>query len=194
MKNIVVYCGSNTGKDSVFVNGAKALGKEICQLGATLIYGGAKIGLMGCIADTVLESGGKVIGVIPKFLSSKEVAHDQITEIILVDTMHERKSKLYEMGDAFIAMPGGFGTFEELFEMLTWAQLGLHQKPIGVLNIDGYYDHLIAQISVLVQKGFVSEDNARMVLVASSAIELIEKMQNYVGVETKKWMEDVEQT
>ena len=194
MKNIVVYCGSKTGTEPIFIDGAKALGKKICELNVNLIYGGAKIGLMGCIADTVLESGGKVIGVIPKFLSSKEVAHDQITEIILVDTMHERKSKLFELGDAFIAMPGGFGTLEELFEMLTWAQLGLHQKPIGILNINGYYDHLIEQISVLVEKGFVSEDNARMVIVASTADDLIDKIQSYIPAETKKWMVDVEQT
>ena len=143
MKRIAVYCGSSPGTNVFYKSQALAVGKTLAKNKFGLVYGGAKIGLMGAVADGVLKSGGEVIGVLPIFLQSKEVAHENLTELILVKTMHERKTKMNELCDGVIALPGGFGTLEELFEMLTWSQLGLHKKPIGLLNTKGFYNPLI---------------------------------------------------
>ena len=156
MKRITVFCGSSVGTDSIYKTQAKIVGEALAKNNIELVYGGAKIGLMGAVADGVLSKGGKVTGVLPNFLRSKEIAHEQLTNLILVDTMHERKTRMNELCDGVIALPGGFGTLEELFEMLTWAQLGLHKKPIGILNIDGFYDTLIDLIQTMVSKGFGS--------------------------------------
>ncbi|MGB0424536.1 MAG: TIGR00730 family Rossman fold protein, partial [Flavobacteriales bacterium] len=159
----------------------------------SLIYGGAQIGLMGCIADAVLNNKGKAIGVIPDFLSIKEVKHTALSEMIVVDNMHERKHKMYELADAFIAMPGGFGTLEELFEMLTWGQLGLHQKPIGILNVDGYYNSLLDLLNQMVSSGLLKQNNCDLVLVDSSPEGLLLKMRNYSPPATDKWISDIDQ-
>src|SRR4030095_3484794 len=139
MKRITVFCGSSLGNGTNFRTQATLLGQVLAKRNIELVYGGANVGLMGAVADGVLSEGGKVIGVLPNFLKSKEIAHEQLTELILVDSMHERKTKMNELCDGVIALPGGFGTLEEFFEMLTWAQLGLHKKPIAILNIDGFY-------------------------------------------------------
>lgn len=192
MHSITVFCGSNSGTDPVFTTQAFALGQTLAQLNIRLVYGGAKIGMMGAVADGALSSGGKVIGVIPWFLRKKEVAHEHLTELIEVESMHERKMKMHDLSDGVIALPGGFGTLEELFEMLTWAQLGLHQKPIGILNIAGYYDALCAQIQSMTDQGFLKDSNRKMLLVSDRVEDLLAQMENYVAPEVGKWIEKEE--
>lgn len=192
MKRITVFCGSNSGTDPVFTTQAFALGQTLAQLGIGLVYGGAKIGMMGAVADGVLSGGGKVIGVIPWFLRKKEVAHESLTELIVVESMHERKMKMHELSDGVIALPGGFGTLEELFEMLTWAQLGLHKKPIGILNIAGYYDPLVGQLQMMAGQEFLKESHRKMLLVSNQIDDLLSQMENYVAPEVGKWIEKEE--
>lgn len=188
MKRITVFCGSSSGKEKVYEEQALLVGKTLAKQKIGVVYGGAKIGLMGAVANGALENGGEVIGILPVFLSSKEVAHDKLTQLILVDTMHERKTKMHELCDGIIALPGGFGTMEELFEILTWAQLGLHQKPIGLLNTNGFYSALLQMIEKMVQDGFLKELNRDMLLVSDTIDSLLEKMNNYQAPEVKKWI------
>jgi uncharacterized protein (TIGR00730 family) len=190
MKNITVFCGSSRGYESNFIVQAHLLGQTLAKRNFGLVYGGAKIGLMGAVADGALSEGGKVIGVLPHFLRSKEIAHEGLTELILVESMHERKIEMHELSDGVIALPGGFGTFEELFEMLTWAQLGLHKKPIGILNIDGFYDSLIIMIQTMVGKGFLKVMNQQMLLVSNDIDDLLDKMNNYVAPVVGKWIDE----
>lgn len=188
MKRITVFCGSSFGTDNYFELQAKELGKKLAFENIELIYGGANVGLMGAVANGTLQNSGKVIGVLPIFLKSKEIAHNELTELILVDSMHERKTKMNELCDGVIALPGGFGTLEELFEMLTWGQLGLHEKPIGILNINGFYDNLIVFLDDMVAKGFLKEINRKMVLIDEDIDELITKMKTYKAPITGKWI------
>lgn len=187
MKRITVYCGSSSGSDQAFKDKADKLGKALAQQNLELVYGGAKVGLMGAVADGVLNNGGKAIGVLPYFLKEKELQHQSLTEIILVETMHERKSKMSELGDGFIALPGGFGTMEELFEMLTWAQLALHRKPIAILNVDGYYDALLQFVDSMINGGFLKPEYKDMLLVSSDENDLLEQMKEYVAPKNDKW-------
>ena len=143
MKSIAVYCGSSAGTNPLYITQAQALAAAMVAQNLTLVYGGGRVGLMGTIADAVLALGGQVVGVIPDFLDAKELSHTGCTELHIVSSMHERKLMMADRADGFIAMPGGYGTLEELFEVLTWGQLGLHQKPVALLNVDGYYDHLL---------------------------------------------------
>jgi len=166
------------------------LGQTIGDRKANLIYGGAKIGLMGSVADGALSRGAKVIGIIPHFLKTIEVAHENLSELIIVQNMHERKRKMFEMCDSVIALPGGFGTMEELFEMLTWAQIGLHEKPIGILNISGFYDGLKGQIQRMVDGGFLKEVNADMLLMANAVPDLLKLMEEYHAAADAKWLDD----
>jgi len=188
LKNITVFCGSSNGNNPVFRETAYKLGAELASKGIGLIYGGAKVGLMGATADAVLAGGGKVIGVIPAFLKSVEIAHEKITELIVVTSMHQRKAKMDELSDGIIALPGGFGTLEELFEMLTWGQLGLHKKPVGILNTEGYYDSLIALTNQMVETGFLKQQNQEMLLVDDSITGLLNKMESYVPPLVGKWL------
>lgn len=188
MKRITVFCGSSFGTDSIFETTARDLGRKLASENLELVYGGANVGLMGAVADGVLEGSGKVIGVLPEFLRSKEIAHEGLTELILVNTMHERKTKMNELCDGVIALPGGFGTLEEFFEMLTWGQLGLHKKPIGILNINGFYNELVQFLNTMVNKGFLKEVNRDMVLVSDSIHDLLHQMQNYKASEVGKWI------
>lgn len=176
MKSIVVFCGSNTGLNPIYKSVAVQLGKYIADNNLRLVYGGGNIGLMGVIADTVLQSGGAVIGVIPGFLFDREVGHAGLTELILVDTMHQRKQKMCDLADAFITLPGGFGSMDELFEILTWKQLGLHNKPIGVLNVDGFYDPLIEMIMQMNNEKFVSDKNMELLITSNTIEDLFSKM------------------
>jgi len=194
MKRITVFCGSSPGTESIYEEQAYALGKTLAQRHIGLVYGGAKVGLMGAVANGVMENNGEAIGVLPHFLSSKEIAHEHLSELILVETMHERKTKMHELCDGVITLPGGFGTMEELFEMLTWAQLGLHQKPIGILNVNGFYDELIALIQTMVDNGFLKPVNQQMLLVDATIDGLLEKMQSYVAPEVAKWIKKKEET
>jgi len=188
MKRVTVFCGSSLGTDDIYRAQATLLGEALASHDMELIYGGANVGLMGAVADGVLKGGGKVIGVLPDFLRSKEIAHEHLTELIIVETMHERKTKMNELCDGVIALPGGFGTLEEFFEMLTWAQLGLHKKPIAVLNVDGFYDDLIIFIQKMVDKGFLKEANQQMLVVSDNIPDLLNKMKNYVAPAVAKWI------
>jgi uncharacterized protein (TIGR00730 family) len=188
MKRIVVFCGSSMGTDAVYASKAFALGETLAKQNIELVYGGAKVGLMGKVADGVLRHGGKVIGVLPGFLKEKEIAHDGLTELVLVESMHERKMKLNELGDGVIALPGGFGTLEEFFEMLTWAQLGLHKKPVALFNMDGFYDSLITLVQTMVDKGFLKEINRNMLLVSNTIEDLLHQMNDYVAPAVGKWI------
>jgi uncharacterized protein (TIGR00730 family) len=190
MKKITVFCGSSMGDQANFETMATGLGTLLAKHHMGLVYGGAKVGLMGAVANGCLAAGGQVVGVLPRFLGSKEIAHDGLTELIWVDSMHERKTRMFELCDGFIALPGGFGTLEELFEILTWAQLGLHQKPIGLLNIDGYYDHLIAMIANMVHQGFLKQINQDMLLVGNTAQDLLLQMEHYTAPLVGKWINE----
>ena len=188
MKSITVFCGSSYGNETMYEQQAALLGKTLAQKEITLVYGGASVGLMGAVANAALEAGGKVIGVIPRFLNSKEIAHIGLTELILVDSMHERKAKMSELCEGVITLPGGFGTMEELFEMLTWAQLGLHQKPIGLLNTGGYYDALNYLVKTMEEQGFLKPVYREMLLVKEDIEDLLEQMKNYQAPEVPKWI------
>lgn len=188
MKSITVFCGSSCGTDHLFTEQAELLGKTFAQNNIQLIYGGANVGLMGAVADGVLNAGGKAIGVLPHFLQSKEIAHPNLTELILVENMHERKTKMNDLCDGVIMLPGGYGTLEEFFEMITWAQLGLHQKPIAVLNVGGFYDDLINLVQNMVDKGFLKPINQEMLLISDDIEMLLEKMQNYEAPTVGKWI------
>lgn len=187
MKNIAVFCGSNTGESPVFKQAAYELGSKLAENNIGLVYGGAKVGLMGAVADGVLENGGRAVGVLPNFLKEKELAHSRLSDIILVETMHERKAKMYEMSDGIITMPGGFGTLDETFEFLTWGQLSLHCKPTGLLNIGGYYDKLIEFIDVSIKNGFVKPEYQDLYVVDNDIDNLILQMKNYNPPLNEKW-------
>ena len=189
IKTISVYCGSSLGKDKIYLDKAKELGEVIIENQMNLVYGGGNIGLMGVIANTVLQLGGRVTGVLPHFLNKKEVGNLDVDELILVESMHERKKTISDLSDGFIAMPGGFGTLEEVAEMLTWTQLGLSIKPIGLLNVNGYYDNLLAQFNHMVEEGFLKKENRKMVVDDPEPAELIKKMLAYSPVDTPKWMQ-----
>jgi len=188
MKSIVVFCGSGDGYNEIYREEAYNLGVMLASRGIGIVYGGAKIGQMGAVADGALSEGGKVTGVIPSFLKTKEIAHEGITELITVETMHERKLKMHDLSDGIITLPGGWGTMEELFEMLTWGQLGLHRKPIGLLNVNGYYDALKALCDNMVQEGFLNEFTNAMLLMSSSMENLLAQMEAYAPPNAPKWL------
>lgn len=172
--NICVYCGSSPGKNKLIIEQSKAFGKLLADQNHTLIYGGSSLGIMGAIADAVMINGGEVIGVIPENLFSKEVAHQGITRLITVRDMHQRKSHMAELADSFVAFPGGFGTMEELFEIITWNQIGILNKPVVIMNIDGYYDPLIRMLDHSVVVGFIKQENRKIVRVAETLEQCLE--------------------
>ena len=180
MKSICVFCASGLGNNPVYGEKAFELGKLLAEKNIATVYGGANIGVMGKLADGALSAGGKVLGIIPDFLKKKEIAHDGLAELITVKTMHERKALMQEKSDGFITLPGGFGTMEELFEILTWGQLGLHRKPIGILNVNGYYEPLIQLVDKMIEEGLLREDFRKMLLISDSADELLDKMESYI--------------
>jgi len=188
LKNICVFCGSSEGNDEKIMEAASQLGKTLANKDITLVYGAAKIGIMGIVAQATLDNKGKVIGIIPEFLKLKEVVHLGLTKIITTQNMHDRKMIMQEKSDGFIALPGGMGTFEELFEMLTWLQLGLHSKPIGLLNVNHFYDDLISMLEKMVKRGFLSMDNFQLLLVDDDIASLLNKMQNFKDPKKPKWL------
>lgn len=188
MQALTVFCGANTGSDPVYTEVARQMGHLLASEGIALVYGGGKVGLMGVIADAVLEKGGKVIGVIPHFLAHKEVEHTGVTEMHYSETMHERKMKMFELSDGAIAMPGGFGTLDELFELCTWAQLGHHEKPLAILNVNGFYDALLQFLNRVVSDGFLKTENRGIILDAVQPAEVLKKMRNYQPVHVLKWI------
>lgn len=179
MKTLAVFCGSSTGASECYIEGARKLGKELAKRDIALVYGGASVGVMGAVADAVLEEGGHVIGIMPKFLEDREIAHKHLSELVIVDSMHERKAKMAELADGFIALPGGPGTLEEFFEMFTWAQLGLHQKPCGIFNINHYYDPLIALFQHMTKEQFLQEKYLSMVVVDHEPHGLLDQFHLY---------------
>ena len=189
MERIVVFCGSNEGSNPHIAEASYQLGATLAKSGIGLVYGAARIGLMGLLARGALDNNGEVIGVIPEFLKLKEVFHPGLTRLIITKSMHERKLTMHELSDGVIALPGGFGTLEELFEMITWAQLRLHQKPIGILNIDGFYDELIAMLEKMVNLGFLRQENYDLLLIAQTIDELLEKMHAFKPVLRSKWIQ-----
>ena len=187
MNRLCVYCGSSPGADDVYTEAARALGELLVSTGIGLVYGGAGKGLMGVIADTVLAGGGEVRGVIPRALEGKEIAHEGLTQLHVVDSMHERKSLMAVLADGFVALPGGFGTLEEIIEVLTWGQLQFHNKPCGVLNVDGYFDHLLAFFDHALARGFLSHEHRDMLIVAETPAALLARFDQYSPPAVEKW-------
>ncbi len=187
LKTICVFCGSNPGVNGSYVEAASDLGRHLAQEGIGLIFGGGMTGLMGALADAVLEGGGQATGVIPESMNVPRVVHEGVSEIIVVDTMHTRKATMAQLSDAFIAMPGGLGTFEELFETLTWSQLGYQPKPIGILNVDGYYDPLIELIDHAVDHGFVTPKHRGIFNVDEDAVALVNKLHQFKHPSSSLW-------
>jgi len=194
LKSVCVFCGSSPGRGSVYLRAAEDLGSEIARRGMTLVYGGASVGLMGMVARTVLGAGGRVVGVIPESLKDQEITQEGLLEMYVASSMHERKAKMIELADAFIALPGGFGTFEEFFEVTTWAQLGIHTKPCGLLNISGYYDKLLSFLNDAVEEGFIYGLHRDLILTADNPSKLIDKMETFKPVRHSKihWVRQME--
>ncbi|MEX1228844.1 MAG: TIGR00730 family Rossman fold protein [Planctomycetaceae bacterium] len=180
MKRICIYCGSQIGKDNVYRNAARELGTLMARKNYGLVYGGGSIGLMGVVADALLANHGEVIGVIPDALATKELIHPSVADMRVVRTMHDRKALMAELADAFIALPGGYGTFEELFEAITWNQLGLHRKTIGLLNITGYFDPLIRMIDHAVQEGFIKRSQRELFVVEERPQTLLDRLETHI--------------
>lgn len=184
MKRVCVFCGSRMGADPVFRLATEQLGSCLVEQGYGLVFGGGRVGLMGVLADRVLALGGEVIGVLPEFLSQHEIAHSALSELRVVATMHERKALMAELADGFIALPGGYGTLEEFFEIVTWAQLGLHRKPCGLLNVRSYFDHLLHQVEEAVGDGFVRTTQRSLIIDDTSPAGLLQRMENYRAPES----------
>jgi uncharacterized protein (TIGR00730 family) len=191
MKAICVFCGSNFNGDPVLKHATEQLAETMVSRNITLVYGGGKVGVMGLLADHLLSLGGKAIGVIPQFLLDKEVGHSGLTELHIVENMHQRKQLMNDFCDGVITLPGGFGTLEEFFEVLTWLQLGLHQHPVGLLNVNGFYDYLLKQLDVMVEQQFLKPANRKLVLTSGDAIELVNLMDNCVVAPDEVWFRDL---
>ena len=188
MKRICVYCGSSPGRDPAYRAAATRLGEVFAERGIGLVYGGASVGVMGAVADAVLSGGGEAIGIIPHALAVKEVAHEALTEQHVVGSMHERKALMAEMSDGFVALPGGWGTIEEIFEVLTWAQLGFHEKPCGLLNVGGYYDDLFRFLEHAITEQFVKPDYRELLILEESAEQLLARFDGYQAPRIHKWV------
>ncbi len=188
ISSLCVYCGSNSGRGDSYASAAILLAETLVSRNIRLVYGGASIGIMGTVADNVLKLGGQAVGVIPKALAHKEVAHQNLTELHITQSMHERKMLMAELADGFIALPGGIGTLEELFEILTWAQLGIHNKPCGLLNIDGYYDLLIGFLDHVLAEQFVKKHHHALLMVEKNPDALLERFANYQPPAAKHWV------
>lgn len=187
MKYIAVFCGSSQGASPDYIDQARKFGEELAKRDMTLVYGGASVGVMGAVSDAVLDAGGHVIGIMPTFLEQKEISHKRLSELIVVDSMHERKAKMAELADGFVALPGGPGTLEEFFEVFTWAQLGLHQKPCGLLNINRYFDPLVELFNHMITEQFLQERYRAMALVDVEPHKLLDKFDSYEAPAVKTW-------
>jgi uncharacterized protein (TIGR00730 family) len=190
MKRVCVYCGSNPGRLPEYIAAGAQLGELLAASGIGLVYGGASVGVMGAVANAALAGGAEVIGVIPKALATREVAHPNLSTLHVVGSMHERKAKMAELSDGFIALPGGWGTIEEIFEALTWGQLGLHRKPCGLLNVAGYYDHLHAFLEHAIDQAFVKPEYKPMMIVEADAERLLARFRNYTAPNVEKWISE----
>jgi uncharacterized protein (TIGR00730 family) len=190
MNSICVFCGANFNGDPVLLKAVNDLADVLVGNNIRLVFGGGRVGVMGLMADAVLQRGGEVIGVIPRFLMDKEVGHTGLIELIVTETMHQRKQKMAEISDGVITLPGGFGTLEEFFEVLTWLQLGLHQNPIGLLNVGGFYDPLLLQMDLMVEKKFLKPLNRKLVLAHSNPKKLIDLMSTFKAMPDEVWFKD----
>lgn len=190
MKNLCIFCGANYNGDPLLANAIDTLTDIMANRDITLIYGGGKVGVMGMVADAILNKGGKAIGVIPKFLMSKEIAHPNLTQLHAVENMHQRKQMMTDLCDGYMTLPGGLGTMEEFFEVLTWLQLGLHNKPVGVLNTNGFYDLLLQQLDVMVEQRFLKPVNRSLVLSSGDPTELMQLMDNFNAETDEVWFRD----
>lgn len=188
MQRIAVYCGSSAGKNPIYRQAAAEFGRELVRRGYGLVFGGGKVGLMGAVADAVLEAGGEVIGVIPDFLATKELLHPGVPDMRVVNDMHSRKALIAELSDAFVALPGGLGTLDELFETLTWSQLGLYAKPVGLLNVAGYFDPVIEFVDRSVTTGFCLAEHRELFFAADTAAELLERLPHIKTPRQPKWL------
>lgn len=188
MKRICVFCGSSPGVRPEYARAAREMGREMAERGIGLVYGGGHVGLMGIIADAVMEHGGQAVGVIPEGLMRREVGHRGLTELHVVASMHERKQRMADLSDGFVAMPGGYGTFEEFCEVITWSQLGIHPKPCGLLNVLGYYDALLAMFDHGVAEGFIRPQHRQIVLQDTRPAALLETMRAFVPPAVEKWI------
>jgi uncharacterized protein (TIGR00730 family) len=188
IKRLAVFCGSNPGSRPDYVEGARTLGRLLCERGIGVVYGGSSVGMMAALADAVLDDLGDIIGVIPRMLVEREVAHRTLTDLRIVDSMHERKALIAELSDGFVALPGGIGTLEEFFEIWTWAQLGVHQKPCGLLNVAGYFDPLLAFLDRAVEEKFVRDVHRSMVIVESEPRKLLARFEGYEAPKVVKWI------
>ncbi len=188
MQRLCVFCGSRVGTNGLYQEAAAELGRLLVQRGYGLVYGGGHVGLMGVLADAVLQNGGEVIGVIPKTMVVRELAHTGITHMHVVPNMHARKARMAELADAFIAMPGGYGTFEELFEIITWAQLGIHQKPIGLLNVAGYFDALMACVEHAIAEGFIIPEYRQLTVIADRPAALLDALPQHIPLRVRPWL------
>jgi len=189
LQSVCVFCGSSRGIDRAYTEAARSLGRTLAEANVRLIFGGGHVGLMGVLSNAALEAGGEVIGVIPGFLVERELAHSGLNDLRIVGSMHERKALMSELCDGFITLPGGTGTLEEFFEILTWAQLGEHEKPCGLLNVAGYYDPLLAVFDHMLDKGFLSQSNRALFLVESEPAKLLQRLDHYRPPETVKWID-----
>ena len=189
LKRICVFCGSSPGTQEIYVQTAQEVGRLLCRRGIELVYGGGKVGLMGAVADACLAEGGRVIGIIPQMLVDKEVAHRGLSELRVVQTMHERKALMADLADAFVALPGGFGTWDELCEVLTWSQLGLHRKACAVLNVNGYYDPLLAMADRATADGFVKPVFRELLLADTDPVRLLDRLADYTVPLVDKWID-----
>ncbi|MGJ5642098.1 TIGR00730 family Rossman fold protein [Formosa sp. S-31] len=188
MKSVAVFCGSSKGHDPDIINEAYLLGQTFAKRKIDLVYGASKLGIMGEVARGVTDNKGGIIGVIPEFLMTKEIVNPDVTELIVTDNMHKRKVIMYEKSDGFMVLPGGFGTMDEFFEITTWGQLGLHTKPIGILNVNGFFDHLLDYCKTMVSRGFLKQENLDAVVVDDTIDGLLEKMNNYKPLPAPKWL------
>jgi uncharacterized protein (TIGR00730 family) len=189
MKSLCIYCGSSPGATPVYAQAARGLAQAMVEQDIALVYGGGNVGLMGIIADEVMRLGGQATGVIPEALLKKELGHKGLTQLHIVKDMHERKAMMADLSDGFIAMPGGVGTLEELFEVFTWAQLGFHQKPIGLLNVDGFYDGLLQFIQHMVSQRFLKGEQAEILIAEAQPADLLQRFRSFVPHHVPKWLD-----
>lgn len=190
MRTVCVFCGSSSGNRPAYQEAARRLGRALARRGVALVYGGGGTGLMGTVADATLEAGGEAIGVIPRALERRELAHGRLTRLHVVSSMHERKAKMASLAEGFVALPGGLGTLEEFAEILTWAQLGLHARPCGLLDVDGYWRPLVALLDHAVAEGFVRPENRRMVLVEQDTDALLDALERYQAPAVRRWIDE----
>ena len=188
LRRICVFCGSSSGAGDIYLQSARDVGRLLCERGIELVYGGGKVGLMGALADACLAGGGRVTGVIPQLLVDKEVAHQGLTELHVVQTMHERKAWMADLADAFVALPGGYGTWDELCEVLTWSQIGIQRKASALLNVNGYYDPLLAMADRAVAEGFLRDIHRELLLTDTNPARLLDRLETYVTPVVDKWM------